>query len=193
MTTVTKVEWKTARIRIEGQTPLLCDRFPREFGEGTRPKIKEQKDIETAFHHAYYPIQNGKEELVYGFPVDGIKKCFVNAARFTGHKMTRLRPTLFVQPTHGEYVQILSKNGDGLIEPYPHTYPVDTGGRGKVYTVVARFDEWAMEFDIQYFGGELEPSDLANLMESGGNFVGLGTCRPEKGRLFGKFSILRDK
>jgi len=172
-------------VHIEGQTPLITNRF----GERARQKIedKQQKKAKLAkearvpeeeFMDACHIISEGQ----YGFPAVGIKKALVVAGgRFADEKMTHLRGVINVM---GDMIPIIS---DREPKMRSDTVRLQTGVTSIAYRPM--FLPWAMRIPIVYNASMIGEAQVLNLFQIAGFAVGLGAWRPECNGVFGQFTL----
>lgn len=173
-------------VHIEGQTPLLTNRFGErsiEMIEAKQQKkaktAKEARDPDAEFREALHVIDGN----TYGFPAAGIKRALVAAGgRFADEKMTHLR---------------------GVLNPIGDLIPIIAGKptmrrdtvrlKGGITSIAYRpqFMPWAMDIPIVFNASMIGEAQILNLFQIAGFAVGIGAWRPESNGTFGQF-VLRD-
>jgi len=181
---IPEIKLRRMVVSIEGQTPLLTNRF----GEKARQKIedkqqkkaklaREARDPEEEFHDACHVIRAG----VYGFPAVGIKKALVLAGgRFADEKMTHLRGVINIM---GDLIEIRG--------PAP-TMRSDTVRLQSGVTSIAyrpQFQPWEMEIPVVFNASIISESQILNLFQIAGFAVGIGCWRPECNGVYGQFTL----
>lgn len=171
-------------VSIEGQTPLLTNRF----GERARKAIedKQQKKArgaraarvpEDEFRDALHEIGDDR----YGFPAVGIKKALVAAGgRFADEKMTHLRGLFNVM---GDLVEIKAS------APKMRSDTVKLQGGITSIAYRPMFMPWEMEVPVIFNAGLISEAQILNLFQIAGFAVGIGAWRPECNGVFGQFTI----
>lgn len=181
---IPQINLRRMLVSIEGQTPLLTNRF----GERSVAMIeaKQQKKAKTAkearnpdaeFKDACHVISTG----VYGFPAVGIKKSLVVAGgRFADEKMTHLRGVINVM---GDLIPIIAG------EPTMRRDTVRLQGGVTSIAYRPQFMPWSMDIPIVYNAGMISEAQILNLFQISGFAVGIGAWRPESNGVFGQFTL----
>ena len=55
------------------------------------------------------------------------------------------------------------------------------------------FQNWSLVFEMSYDEKQLEERDLMTAFKEAGKLIGIGDFRPEKGGLFGRYSVKKEK
>ncbi len=100
--TLQPIQRQTMRVRIVGDSPLICHRFDEKTRKIMLDKqqkkaaqAKAAKDPEADFNAARYVMEDGRD----GFPAAGVKKAIANAFRFSdGIKKVEINGALHVEP-----------------------------------------------------------------------------------------------
>jgi hypothetical protein len=148
---------------------------------------KEPKDPEAEFQASMYRLNDGG----HGFPTTAFKKATVEASRLFGRKVTKvgLRQTLFFR---GEHSKSANQSLIRLVTPEPEMREdacrVSSGGPDLRYR--AMYPEgWEAVLEIMYIKSSLTQDSVVSLVQAGGETVGVGEWRPEKGGDFGTFTV----
>ena len=64
----------------------------------------------------------------------------------------------------------------------------NTKGRGMIHR--PRFEEWGAKFELIVNEDILDESIILKLLNEGGEIIGIGSMRPEKGKGFGTFQVV---
>ncbi|MEI6449164.1 MAG: hypothetical protein WCP98_04340 [Actinomycetes bacterium] len=184
--TLQPIKRQTMRVRIVGDSPLICHRF----GEKARKQMldkqmkkaqqsKEAKVPDDDFAAARYITADGRD----GFPAAGIKKAIANAFRFSdGMKKVEINGALHVQPG----TELLPIDGP------PPVMREDTVKISMGTTDIRfrpEYRDWSMEFDIVFNGRAISPEQIVNLVNIAGFGIGIGEWRPERSGQFGMFHV----
>lgn len=174
------------KLRLRGEE-LIMNAFSAKSKQemldkqtGAAKHKRPNKDPQQCFEDARLRDSNGKDCV----QANGIKLCFVNAARFTsGIPMTILYPGIFVR---------------GTLLPIKHKKLVmreDVVRVGKFPNKTAdiRFRpaylNWELDVELEYNSHVFNASQLFNLATLAGFHIGVGEWRPEKKGPYGRFSV----
>ena len=184
--TLQPIKRQTMRVRIVGDSPLICHRF----GEKARKQMldkqmkraqqsKEAKSPEDDFAAARYITEDGRD----GFPAAGIKKAIANAFRFAdGMKKVEINGALHVQPG----IELVPIDGP---EPVMREDTVKISMGTTDIRFRPEYRDWSMEFDIVFNGRAISPEQIVNLVNIAGFGIGIGEWRPERSGQFGMFHV----
>lgn len=198
-------------VTIEGITPLLIHRFDpkaermmleaQKQSTEDKTKKREAKNEWADLIGATYwlddkePIKMTKEAFnaaveagaKTGFPITGVKQAAISAAyrkKWVPNQM-ELRATMFLEGLdRAEMITIQGK-------PEMKIDHVRIGA-GKTADIRIRpiYREWEASFILEYdANGGWSLSNLINIINAGGMFVGIGEWRPEKDGDFGRFKV----
>ena len=181
---IPQIRLQSMLVSIEGQTPLLTNRFGDRAVEMIEAKqqkkakgAKEARIPQQEFEDALHVISNG----VYGFPAVGIKKALVVAGgRFADEKMTHLRGLINIM---GDLIPIKGSKP---------TMRRDTVRlQGGITSIAYRpmFNPWSMDIPVVFNAGLIGEAQILNLFQIAGFAVGFGAWRPECNGVFGQFTL----
>ncbi len=184
---------KHIQVLIKGTDPLLLHRFdaPEEIAEPTRRITKSYGTPQEQAERGTYRDEKGN--LVV--PTSALARMLRDSGG--NHKLRGSRRSArFVVPSavrvQGEYIPLT--NGDGST-PLTHfcvdSRPVTNAAtKGRILAHRPRFNHWSLRFVIRVNELLLEPDFVKNLMIEGGEQLGIGTFRIEKGGPFGSFTVV---
>jgi len=186
---------RTIEVTIAGTTPLLQHRFAEDsevsVGRATRRvNFKAELPRETAERSAYRDVGGA----LY-FPGAAISRLLREAG--SGHKQRGSRRSLrFVVPAAvmvlDDAIPLFEADGgarakDFEVDARPVTIPAT---KGRVMRYRPRLDAWAAKFRVRVNEDVLSAEVVHQLLVEGGQQIGIGDFRPERGGPFGMFRII---
>ena len=180
--------FQQVELDITGITPLIQNKMKESI-------LKDMEDVRTgkAKKSTRKAVDPKKEYLKssyiqddgsFGFPASSFKQCAVRAGKGLGLAMTDTRTLFFVLPNapDGECVAIKSK------KPLLRKDPVNVK-TGKDLRFRPEFRNWKADLLIKFDADRITIEQIANLLNHGGQTVGVGEWRPEKNGTFGTFEV----
>lgn len=198
-----KATFNIAPFWIVGDTPLIVhawsEKAKREMlakQVGAIRAAREKRDPNEDYLSSLYTMEEG----VYGFPITGIKNCFLAAAHkdkniprsaamsalFLEADMVRIRPALQGAVCDMPLTRIWGS------EPEMREDMVKIGsGLNKVASLAyrAQFKHWAFRIRAKFNPDVLPAENLAFLVQESGRACGLGEWRNERRGVFGAFHL----
>ncbi len=174
---------------VTGLTPLIQNKMKEsvmkmmeDVRTGKKPSQKSRKAIDPkkSMIESSYIQDDGS----FGFPASAFKQCAVRAAKALGLAMTDARTLFFIMPNapDGECVAIKSN------KPVLRKDPVNVK-TGKDLRFRPEFRNWKAKLLVRYDADRVTVEQVANLLNHGGQTVGVGEWRPEKNGTFGMFQV----
>lgn len=181
-------------IRIEGTTPLICNRFTDAAAEASTNGVRGSaaaadrgtpQDIATS---KLYLGNDGAPMI----PQPNLLRCLVDGGRF--HKAGKSQLT-----TQKSSILYACLDIEGAEIPLIHSQPwrVDTRAvripstGGRILAHRPCFDDWALEFCVTLDESIVGPGVLRNVVDDAGRRIGLGDFRPATKGPYGKFVVTR--
>jgi hypothetical protein len=192
---IPKIRAERILIPIRSTTPLICHNWSEKARRQIRDKkmnrkvIREAVNPEAEYEASMYRISKEDGTLSHGMPVGAFAKCTVGAARFYGKDvtMTGLRQFLVFGGI------ITDADAQPLVEihgtPKMREDHVRLTGGSADLTYRAEFPEWTATLEVKYVVTSIDAESVLSLVDAGGQYVGIGDWRPEKGGLYGTFEI----
>jgi hypothetical protein len=191
MTKIQKIEIPQLKIgvvplRLSGEELIMnafSEKSKREMLDkqmGAARMKKDNKDPKECFERARL-LNSAEQDCVQA---NGIKLCFVNAARFTqGLPMTVLYPGIFVRGTllPIKYKKLVMREDVVRVGKFPNK-TADLRYR-------PAYMNWSVDVDVEFNAHVFNASQIVNLATLAGFHIGLGEWRPEKKGQFGRFQI----
>lgn len=183
---------KLIQAEIKGVTPLLQHRFNEESeipGETRRVIVDRGTPREQAERASY----RDKKTRTFYFPGASISRLLREAG--SNHKLKGSRKsTKFIVPAAvlvlDDAITITNGNGskpkDFEVDSRPVTIPAT---KGRIMRHRPRFDEWGARFTLRINDAILPEDFVHKLLTEGGEQIGIGDFRPEKGGPFGVFQV----
>lgn len=180
-------------VRIEGITPLICNRFTDQAQQtatsGNRSSVIGERltPREDAEERLYV---NGNADPI--IPQPNLLKCLMEGGKY--FKMGKSKVTTIKSSIIPACVMILPASIDiEHKEPWEvDTRPVripSTGGR--ILRHRPMFNDWALEFSIELDEEIMSLKLLREVVDTAGKRIGLGDFRPETKGPYGRFVVTK--
>jgi len=184
----------TIEMWVEGTTPILMHRATEEAltGETRVNAVKEREDPRVIAGRAVYRMPGSEQLAVIG-------SAFSRLVRESGggHKAKGSRKSLkYIVPAAVLVLDELcpvflrdrtTRVTDFEVDARPVTIPAT---KGKVMRYRARCNEWAARVTVRINEELISEQLVRQLFAEGGQQIGIGDFRPEKGGPFGTWSIV---
>lgn len=180
---IPKLNLKVIRVRIVGDTPLLCHRWSEKAVKMILDKQmkmpakgRDAKDPQRDFEESLYKHPDGG----YGFPALAFKTAAVDACTsVSGITKVMARQAFHVR---GELVLIegTPRMHQGMVRIAMNT--ADIRFRGE-------FPTWSCWLEIEYNASVMSAEQITALIELAGFAVGVGEHRSERGGRYGRFHV----
>lgn len=179
------------KVKIEGVSPLLCNRFNEAAQEAVMKKHRKvsAKSDATPREDAAAKVysQNG----VDGFPGENLLSAIIAAGKF--HKVGLSKLTTMDSSIVPAYVMI----EEGFVPFVPETTPWEVDSRPIVNPSTKRrqichrprFDRWSLLFTVNLDEEGISVPLLRDLIDDAGTKLGLGDYRPQRKGPFGRFKV----
>ena len=176
------MEGKRIEVRIVGEAPLLMNRFTEEAQEemehtAKRKSGKEKVDPKEAAKTCLYTLPDGK----LCQPSEHIFRMMVKSAanfQITGRgKKTYKDLVLGALDVTPELIPHKQQKWEVDSRPVTNVHT-----RGRKMKHRPRLNAWELSFDFTTRDDQLSPSTLREILEYGGQCVGIGDYRPRFGR-----------
>lgn len=204
---------KTARVRIESDTPLIvhawsekAKRMMLESQQGKKIAKKKARDPFDDFAQALYwltPKPENEEGIItpeafdeairngarFGFPVTAIKQGANAAAYRMGwvKNQMQLRGSYFLRGIGGENGMLAEIKGS-VPKMREDMVKVGMGTADLRYRPI--FENWYIDLEIEYnASGDITLESIISCLNAGGYVCGLGEWRPEKDGDFGRYHV----
>lgn len=179
-------------IRIEGTTPLICNKFTDAAAESSSNGSRGA----SAAADRGTPLEIAQSKLYIGLdgdpviPQPNLLRCLVEGGRFT--KVGKAQVTTAKSSILYACVDI-----SGAEIPLIHRQPwkVDTRAvripstGGRILAHRPMFDDWALEFVAEVDGSILGERLFRQIVDDAGKRIGLGDFRPQCKGPYGRFVV----
>lgn len=181
------------KIRIEGVTPLICNRFSDEAAEAAtngRRNSSSVSDRGSPRDQAEKKLYVGLDGQTLMIPQVNIVRSIVEGGRF--HKAGKKQVT-----TQRESMLFACFDIDGVEIPIEHKDPwrvdvrpvVIPSTKGRILAYRPIFDDWALDFVADLDTDMIGEKFLRDIVDDAGKRIGLGDFRPDRKGPFGKFKV----
>lgn len=182
---------KNIQIRIEGKTPLLCNRFTDEAQmaatSGTRSALSGDKGSprEQAEPKLYLD-----EEGQPCIPQPNLFRAIIDAGKFFKNgksKVTTIKSSLIPSCVDVEGIMFPIEHEESWqVDTRPVRIP-STGGRILCHRPC--FNDWSLTFSVNLDTSVMSESLFRDIVDKAGTAIGLGDFRPDCKGPFGKFLV----
>jgi hypothetical protein len=183
------------QVEIKGTTPLLQHRFTEEAQQSssTRKVLIAHGTPREEAEKSVYRDKDGRHYI----PGAAFARLLREAG--SNHKLRGSRKSAkFVIPAAVLVMDdaVILRNGDGNTPITNDNYEVDSrpvvipSTKGRVMRHRPRHDCWSARFDVRVNEAILPPDFVQTLLTEGGQQIGVGDFRPERGGPFGTFNVV---
>lgn len=181
-------------IRIEGTTPLICNRFTDAAAEASSTGVRgsgaaQDRGTPQEVAQSKIYIGLGGEPMI---PQPNLMRCLVEGGRF--HKAGKTQLTTAKSSHMYACLDIA-----GAEIPLLHKQPwkVDTRAvripstGGRILAHRPMFDDWALEFECELDTSIVGAKVFRMVVDDAGKRIGLGDFRPATKGPYGKFVVVK--
>ena len=186
--TLVPIEQEILDIEIKGKTPLIVHAWSQKAKQMMLDKqmgkkaVKELKDPAADYESSIYYLGDGR----HGIPATAVKSATIGGARFFKGSVTMagLKPVIYVHaddPATG----IIAIRGEA--RPREDMVRVGMGTADIRYR--AEYPDWSATIRVEFAPHMIDAASVVALVDAGGR-VGIGEWRPEKGGIYGTYSVV---
>jgi len=185
---------KKYEIKIKGKTPYMQHRMRDEVleeWEKKRGRIIERQDVgqDDQVRAEYHAFKNGNG---YYIPSEHIRGALINAGSFIKAKVGNSRKSMknivaamfYISPDE------ILLNKDFEIDKRS---AVNRNIKARVITIRPKWNDWNVKFDLNIDNDTITEQTIKDLFEYAGNYVGIGSFRPQCNGMFGRFEVEKIK
>lgn len=182
------------KIRIEGTTPLICNRFTDAAAEASSSGTRgsgSAKDRGTPLEIAESKLYSGLDGKPM-IPQPNLLRCLIEGGRF--HKTGK---TQLTTSKSSHLYACVSIEGAEISLIHTQPWKVDTRAvripstGGRILAHRPMFDDWALEFEVILDTSILGAKVFRMVVDDAGNRIGLGDFRPATKGPYGRFVVTR--
>jgi hypothetical protein len=187
------------KLKVVGTTPLLMhsDRYANPLDPMTKQhksltsKRKKTDDDHAAIARSEYlgGLYYNKQDGIH-LPSENFKSCLVEAAKLNKLGTEFKRSLMLID-------QVLTleykgpKSPEALVEDPNFVLAKSVVvGQARLMRFRPRFPiGWSFTANVEFDETRIDPSELRNVIQNAGRYVGLGDWRPAKGGTYGRFLV----
>lgn len=188
---------KETKLKLVGTSPLLlsCDRLADPLDPATiqhrqlTSKRNKTEDDHLAIARSQWEgllyLDKGNNVVM---PTMNIRACLVAGGKINklGQQLKRAALMLdeYAPLDYGKKLSVDQLWAEGYIDRRSVVV-----SRSRVIAYRPKFAQWQLAFTLFYDESILDESQIVQSFENSGKYVGLGGFRPEKGGIFGRFTV----
>jgi len=182
---------RVANITVKGVSPLLVHRFG-EDKENPETSRRGKKDYGTPRSQAEKTLYKDKDGTCWAPSawISGALKTISSDYKLTGTRKS-------IRSIIGGAVRASTEKIYFLEDYHKDDCEIDSRPvviqRARVLMHRARFEEWSLNFDLEYEEDLIDAALLNQMLVDAGRRAGLGDYRPQKGGSFGRFLVTKFK
>lgn len=180
------------KVKIEGKTPYMqhrMDDVKLQDWEKNRKHIIErpdvnQEDLKRADFHSYRNPQGH----CY-IPSEQLRIAFINGGGYLKSKVGNSKKSM-----KGVIAAVLQITPEEILLPdfdlIDKRSAVNKNIKARVIVVRPKWSRWEAEFDMIFDNDTLTKETITELIDTTGNYVGIGSYRPTNNGYFGRFKLI---
>lgn len=173
----------TVKVKIEGLTPLLVNRFHEEAAAEATSGMHSRKEKLTPEEDATMRLyQNNDGPFI---PSEWLRQSMIGAA--SRHKIGRRAATTDVAASIYLNPFEITLTGSWHVDARAIVIPAT---KGRLLRYRPMFDEWSAEFNLQLDTDLVSERLIKDILIDSGRLVGIGDFRPARKGPYGRFSIV---
>lgn len=195
---IPKPDIRALRVRIIGDTPLICHKFSEKAQKMIEDKQQQKaskargaREPKKEYEGARHRMPDGSD----GFPAGGVKMALVSACTFVdGMTKVLSKGAFFIIGDQG--TNLIKINYVGKAPRMVSDYVRINNGRSGDVRYRPYYDEWWMDLCIRYNALVVSSQQIVNLLANAGFSIGIGDWRPSapmKPGTNGMFSVASEQ
>ena len=180
------------KVKIEGVTPYMqhrmddqkledCEKNRKHIIE--RPELNEA-DLKRADFHCYRNL----EGRCY-IPAEQLRICFIGAGGYLKSKVGNSKRSM-----KGVIAAVLQISPEEIILPefdqIDKRSAVNKNVKARVMVIRPKWNNWVAEFQMVIDNNTITKETIEELINTAGNYVGIGSYRPTNNGYFGRFKLV---
>lgn len=182
---------KSYKVKITGLTPYMQHRMDDqklEAWEKLRGPIHERPEVsqEDAVRAEYHCYRN-KEGKCF-IPADQIRGALIGAGSYLKAKVggrSKSMKVIVAATFVATPDQIELPDYDAVDK----RSAVNNKVKARIIVIRPKWTQWSAEFELQVFEDSISESQIKELFQYAGNYVGIGSYRPTNNGMFGRFEL----
>lgn len=179
---------KEYKIRIKGKTPYMQHRMDDqklEEWEKNRKLIVERDDIALedryrAEFHSY------NDEKGFYLPSEHIRGALINAGAFLKSKVGNAKKSM-KNVVAAQFMIKEEKIRLPIYDEIDKRSAVNRNIKARVMCIRPKWNTWDVEFTLMIDNDTITKETIQELINTAGNYVGIGSFRPTNNGMFGRF------
>lgn len=196
---------KTLKIRCTGISPLMMDRMSaatlQGLLDGVRPQIAKDRPVDVVAAEKIYRDPNGRialpAEMLFAALVGAGRNVKVGKKGISTATTTSLPDFMSIEESHLPLTNIPANANGEEKNFWTADLRKGMGYNGKTPTAVAivrpKFPNWEFAVTVKLDEKKVGEDTLKALFASAGSTQGLGSFRPNKKGMFGRFTVAEMK
>lgn len=180
------------KVKIEGITPYMqhrMDDLKLEEWEKNRKHIIERPEVsqDDSKRAAFHSYQNAEGKCY--IPAEQLRIAFINGGGYLKSKVGNSRKSM-----KGVIAAVLQIAPEEILLPdydqIDKRSAVNKAIKARVMVIRPKWSTWEAEFEMVIDNDTLTKEMLTELIDTTGNYVGIGSYRPTSNGYFGRFKLI---
>lgn len=180
------------RVKVEGITPYMQHRMDDqklEDWEKNRKHIIERPEVsEQDSKRAEYNCYRNREDKCF-IPAEQLRIAFINGGGYLKSKVGNAKRSM-----KGVFAAVLRVSPEEITLPeydeIDKRSAVNKNVKARVMVIRPKWSTWSAEFDLIIDNETITKETIEELINTTGNYVGIGSYRPTNNGYFGRFKLI---
>lgn len=179
---------KEFKVKIKGKTPYMQHRMDDqklEEWEKNRRLIVERDDIalEDRYRAEFHSYNDNKG---FYLPSEHIRGSLINAGAFLKSKVGNAKKSM-KNVVAAQFMIKEEKLRLPVYDEIDKRSAVNRNIKARIITIRPKWNNWNIEFTLQIDNDTITKETIQELINTAGNYVGIGSFRPTNNGMFGRF------